>query len=211
MHWQSTWTSRPSSPRTHTKHGARPVREGTALCQGIILCGVCGGRVGTRYGRRDRKVTYKCQAETHGRAPPDAVDSPRPPSTTPSPPCSCRPITPQQIDLALAAADEVADRHARSHRAAELAVAAGPLRGRPRRTGLQQVEPENRLVARTLEARWEAKLAALDRGRGGAGHRTGSQASLPDHDSLQALAADLPRLWHAPTTSHATASGCCAP
>ena len=35
-------------------------------------------------------------------------------------------VTPQQIQLALAAADEVTDRHTRSHRAAELARHVGP-------------------------------------------------------------------------------------
>ncbi|MFC7548067.1 hypothetical protein [Plantactinospora sp. GCM10030261] len=49
----------------NTRERARPVREGTALGQGIIFCGVCGGRVGTRYDRRDRKVTYSCQVKDH--------------------------------------------------------------------------------------------------------------------------------------------------
>jgi Recombinase len=53
----------------NTQKHARPVREGTALCQGIICCGVCGGRVGTRYDRRDRKVTYSCQVKDSARTP----------------------------------------------------------------------------------------------------------------------------------------------
>lgn len=44
----------------HTKAGARPPREGSALCQGIIFCGTCGGRMGTRYGDAAR-VSYLCQ------------------------------------------------------------------------------------------------------------------------------------------------------
>jgi DNA invertase Pin-like site-specific DNA recombinase len=89
-----------------TKKGARPVREGTALCQGIILCGVCGGRVGTRYDRADAKVTYQCQAINSGhsracrRVVASIVDGP-------VEALFLKTVTPEQIELALAAADEV--------------------------------------------------------------------------------------------------------
>lgn len=46
------------------------MREGTALCQGIIFCGVCGGRVGTLYDRGDSKVSYTCQVKDSARTPP---------------------------------------------------------------------------------------------------------------------------------------------
>jgi hypothetical protein len=63
------------------------------------------------------------------------------------------------------------------------------------------VEPENRLVARSLEARWEARLAAL----AGAGQTleaaTESLPPLPGRADPEKLAADLPGLWHAPATS----------
>src|SRR5262249_46621816 len=65
-----------------------------------------------------------------------------------------------------------------------------------------QVEPENRLVARTLENRWEAALAALGEAELALETARASTPPTPDVDTLTALAADLPRLWNATTTSH---------
>ena len=63
------------------------------------------------------------------------------------------------------------------------------------------MEPENRLVARTLESRWEARLAALTEAEIAVATAQAAKPPLPATDSLQALAQDLPRLWHAETTS----------
>jgi hypothetical protein len=110
-------------------------------------------------------------------------------------------ITPQQISVALAAADEVADRQVRTHRAAELAVERARYDADRAERAFTQVEPENRLVARTLETRWEAKLAALAEAEAALATARAVKPQVPDHDALRALAADLPRLWDAPTTS----------
>lgn len=184
----------------NTQQRARPVREGTALCQGIICCGVCGGRVGTRYDRRDRKVSYTCQIKDSARTSQcrtvaastvdDAVST-----------LLLNTITPEQIAVTLAAADEVVERHTRTHRAAELAVQRARYDADRAERAFSNVEPENRLVARTLESRWEAKLAALAEAETALVTAQSTKPPLPAKDSLQALAADLPRLWHAETTS----------
>ena len=70
-------------------------------------------------------------------------------------------LTPGQVALALSAADEVAGRHQRVSRAAELAVERARYDADRAERAFCAVEPENRLVARSLEARWEARLAAL--------------------------------------------------
>jgi hypothetical protein len=110
-------------------------------------------------------------------------------------------LTPEQVALALSAADEVAGRHQRVSRAAELAVERARYDvGRAGRA-FCAVEPENRLVARSLEARWEDRLAAL------AGAEQALEAAhdalppLPSRTELEKLAADLPGLWHSPATS----------
>jgi len=47
----------------HTGGGGRPVREGTALCQGIIICGGCGGPMAANYHGDDR-ASYRWFVET---------------------------------------------------------------------------------------------------------------------------------------------------
>jgi DNA invertase Pin-like site-specific DNA recombinase len=195
--WAEFLASEARLAANNTQRGARPVREGSALCQGVILCGTCGGRVGTRYSRKDRKVTYKC-AEPTTRCRTITADTVDDAVAT----LLLKTVTPQQIAVAVVAADEVVDRQVRTHRAAELAVERARYEADRAERAFSQVEPENRLVARTLETRWEAKLATLAEAEAALATARAIKPPAPDRDALQALAADLPRLWDAPTTSH---------
>ncbi|MET7855033.1 recombinase family protein [Streptomyces avermitilis] len=185
-----------------THNGARPPREGLALCQGIMLCGSCGRPMTTRYHRGDR-AAYECSASradqqstaTCRSIAADTVDE----AVTER---LLAVLTPEQIALALAAAEEVTDRHTRSHRAAELALDRARYEADRAERAFTRVEPENRLVARTLETRWEAKLAAVAEAEQALDGVRKARPTLPEPDALKALATDLPHLWHAPDTHH---------
>ena len=183
-----------------TNAGARPPREGRALCQGIIACGSCGKPMRANY-HTDQRPSYECSSRA------DRLTTP-----------TCRSIaaatvddavaaalldalTPEQVALALSAADQVSDRHQRVSRAAELAVERARYEADRAERAFCQVEPENRLVARNLEARWEARLAALAEAGQALESARDSLPPLPSRADLEKLAADLPALWHAPTTS----------
>ena len=198
--WQQFLDNEAKLAANQTNAGARPPREGTALCQGIIHCGACGARMGTRYGKR-HYVFYVCSSARDG-------------ATT----VGCRSVavstvddvvgrllleavTPGQIASALAVADEVTERHVRSHRAAELAVERARYEADRAERAFSQVEPENRLVARSLESRWETKLAALAEAQAALETARAAKPPLPPRSTLEALAADLPRLWDDPDTS----------
>lgn len=111
-------------------------------------------------------------------------------------------LNPTEVALALAAADQVTDRHQRVSRAAELAVERARYDADRADRAFHAVEPENRLVARNLEARWETKLAALAEAEQALTTACDALPLLPDRAELEQLAADLPRLWHATTTSN---------
>ena len=198
--WADYLASEARLAANHTAAGARPPREGTALCQGIIGCGSCGKPVMTNY-HTDQRPAYECSSR-------------RDRLTTPS----CRSVaaacvdaavagalldalTPGQVALALSAADEVAGRHQRVSRAAELAVERARYDADRAERAFCAVEPENRLVARSLEARWEARLAALTEAEQALEAAQDTLPRLPSRDELEKLAADLPALWNAPTTS----------
>ena len=110
-------------------------------------------------------------------------------------------LTPGQVALALSAADEVAGRHQRVSRAAELAVERARYDADRAERAFCAVEPENRLVARSLEVRWEARLAALAEAGQALQAAQDTLPPLPSQDDLEKLAADLPALWNAHTTS----------
>jgi len=68
------------------------------------------------------------------------------------------------------------------------------------------VEPENRLVARSLEREWNEKLAAreaLEREYANLPPLATSLGSPEERARILALAQDLPAVWQAPTTTHA--------
>ena len=199
--WADYLANEAALAANRTNAGARPPREGSALCQGIMICGSCGKPMRTNY-HTDQRPAYECS----GRA--DRLTTP-----------TCRSIAastvdeavtelllnalnPNEIALALAAADEVADRHRRIGRAAELAVERARYEADRAERAFHAVEPDNRLVARSLETRWEAKLAALAQAEQALAAARDTLPPLPERAELEKLAADLPGLWHAPTTSN---------
>jgi DNA invertase Pin-like site-specific DNA recombinase len=182
-----------------THSGQRPPREGRALCQGILRCGACGRSMTTLH-RREGSY-YECG---HARA--DHVNTP-----------ACRSVkaavvdelitrrllealAPEEIALALAAADEVTDRRARSTRAVELRVERARYEAIRAERAFHACEPENRLVARSLETRWEQKLRELAEAEAELAEQT-MPAPEPSREQIERLARDLPALWAAGSTS----------
>jgi len=184
--------------RTHS--GARPPREGAALCQGIIHCGGCGRPMSVHYARGEPQ--YDCLSSRNDQTRTRHCRSVRA-ATVDEPVTSSllAALSGEQVALALAAADEVADRHTRGVRAAELAVERARYQADRAERALLACEPENRLVARTLETRFEIRLAELAEARAALVAATTAHSPLPGREELEAAVADLERLWTAPTTS----------
>jgi hypothetical protein len=110
-------------------------------------------------------------------------------------------VAPEQVALALAAADEVTTRRAHATRAGELAVDRARYHAQRAERAFTACEPENRLVARSLEDRWEARLNELTEAEAALATQLGSQPPLPDPDRLAATVADLPALWNTSSTT----------
>ena len=91
--------------------------------------------------------------------------------------------------------------HQRASRAAGLAVERARYDADRAERAFCQVEPENRLVARSLETRGEARLAALTEAEQALEAARDTLPPPPSRDDLEKLAADRPALWNAPTTS----------
>jgi len=184
-----------------TNAGARPPREGSALCQGIIACGSCGKPMRTNY-HSDQRPSYECSSRADRLTTPTcrSVVAATVDDTVAA--ALLEVLTPEQIALALSAADEVADRHQRVSRAAQLAVERARYEADRAERAFHACEPENRLVARALEARWETKLAAAADAQATLLAAQDTLPPLPGRADLERLAADLPDLWHAPTTGN---------
>jgi DNA invertase Pin-like site-specific DNA recombinase len=183
---------------------ASPPREGPALLQGIAICGRCGDRMTVRYHTRGDHVvpSYVCQRKGISTATPtctsvtgDTVDQAIATLLLDT-------VTPLALEVALtvhaelqARADE-ADRlrHAdveRARHAAELA-----------RRRYLSVDPDNRLVAASLEADWNDALRQLTAATDDYERHRATAAALNNQQRtrITALAGDFPTLWSDPRT-----------
>ncbi len=187
------------------QHADQPgsARKGVALLQGLVVCGRCGARM--RVHARDRRYgRYLCNRAYRERG--EAV---------------CQGLSARGLDaevcrLALAALEpaslEVSMRVAQDIERARAEEAARWDRRHERaryeadRAARQYhcVDPENRLVARSLESAWNEKLEALHLLEQERERVVGQQArALTEEERAQirALAQDLPALWRAATTT----------
>jgi DNA invertase Pin-like site-specific DNA recombinase len=198
--WERYLVTEARLAANRTSAGARPPREGPALCQGIVFCGACGRAMSTyhagghdyydcAHARSDHTATPACRsvrADTVDAAVADRL---------------LGALSGEEVALALAAADEVTERRARSTRAAELAVERARYQAERAERALLAVEPENRLVARNFENRLEARLSELAEVEAALATQRSATAPLPPRAELEAVVGDLGELWSAPTTS----------
>ncbi len=198
--WEDYLANEAKLAANRTNAGERPPREGTALCQGIVFCGACGRSMQVRY--QDRLPRYECG---HSRA--DHVATPLCGSVRAdtidavAARALLAAVAPHQVMLALSAAGEVTARRQRSVRAAELAAERARYDAERAERAFLACEPENRLVARTLEARWEARLADLAGAEAALAAQRSARPELPAPETLAATVADLPALWSDAATS----------
>jgi DNA invertase Pin-like site-specific DNA recombinase len=184
-------------------------RGGAALLAGLLRCGLCGGhRMTVRYhttGSRTPAHGYTCaflqvNYGTGGLCQHIAG------------PCLDRYITgqvlaaiaPAALQVSLTAAEAAETERAALDKIWRQRVERARYAADRARRQYQLAEPENRLVVRQLEKDWEAALAEADRldadyRRFTAGHPV--VLSTAERDAIRALAADIPAIWNAPTTT----------
>jgi DNA invertase Pin-like site-specific DNA recombinase len=178
-----------------------PARTTVAVLAGLVVCGQCGCRMQTRY---TKTLRYDCQRHALDYAAPRCQSFVGQPLEQLVSTLILQVVTPASLELSLRAAQEcerqrsTLDQHwrLRLERAGQEAARAF--------RQYNAVEPENRLVARTLERQWEEALLA-QRTLTEEYHRfqktQPTQLSAVERAQIERLAHDLPTLWRAPQTS----------
>jgi Recombinase/Recombinase zinc beta ribbon domain len=192
-----------------TSHGrdrlAGPPREGPALLQGIVVCGICGHRMTVRYHQRKDSLQpeYVCQAKGIEYGNPICQRIPGAGIDTAVGALLVRTLTPLALEAALAVADELTTRAAEADRLRATAVERARYQADLARRRYLAVDPDNRLVADSLEADWNTALREVNHAT-----HTYEKAKATGADRLDdtqraritALAADFPALWNDPAT-----------
>jgi hypothetical protein len=115
-------------------------------------------------------------------------------------------LEPAALELSLAAADDLEQERARLHRHWQQQVERARYQAERAQRQYDAAEPENRLVVRELERRWEEALQEQQRlEEEYARFRRHQPAGLSacEREQIRALARDLPALWQALTTTPA--------
>ena len=178
-------------------------RRGYALLQGIAVCGRCGRRMGVRYsGPHGNYPVYHCSADQSLQNHPRCQEVRALRADAEFERVLLEALAPDQIALAVAAVGQLeAETQALEHQWALKRERARYEAERARRQ-YDAVEPENRLVASSLERVWEEKLRQAEAVEQAHAAWQSEQAdALADTECAEVLglAQDLLRVWQAAT------------
>jgi excisionase family DNA binding protein len=186
--------------------GGGAAREGGALLQGLVRCGRCGRRMQVAYSGNGGKVRRyacvrghvlhhtdsTCQALGGGRLEKAVVE------------LFLDAVTPAGVAATAGAIRELEVQHEQLVAGQRLTLERAEYEAARAERQFDACEPENRLVARTLERKLEEALSAVERERGRLAaleHARPQPLTDAERRALAALARDLPQLWDAATTT----------
>ncbi|XZE56904.1 recombinase zinc beta ribbon domain-containing protein [Planctomycetaceae bacterium SH139] len=196
-----------SRNRTNAKEMilSSPAREGLALLQGLLICGCCGRRLTPRYrGNGGIYPTYQCNwRKREGLSKSACMTVQCTHLDRAVEQCVLDVLNSEQLQLAIQAYEMVMQRHEQIDSQWKMRLQRAEYEAELAQRRYEQVDPNNRLVASTLEQRWNDALIELqdvqdqiDRLQ-----QKTLQFTAQQRDEVLALAQDLPKLWHNTTTA----------
>ena len=193
-------------PAAH-QPGTGPVREGCALLQGLATCGTCGRKLAVYYeGKRKATPGYYCtgtgnmvdgRGTRHLRVGGVAIDA----AVTATFLAALEPVA---LQACLQAARQLEQGHDAAMEQHRRQVEQARYQAVKAERRYQAVDPENRLVARGLEAAWEKALIELAAAEAEVARREAARPAALTSDeraAILALGDDLGQVWDAPTTT----------
>lgn len=191
---------------THKNRGGPP-REGSALLAGILFCGHCGRRLHPRYQAKSGRPGYHCSTSHLTATVPhacqgviqcDVVDDLVSQRVVEA-------LQPAAIELSLKVVEDESLRRTEFAKQQRQQLEHARYQAQLAERRYHAVDPDNRLVARTLEKQWEDCLSAL--------HGTEKEHELrmkdkpvsvsePERQQLLAISADIAALWESGATTN---------
>jgi DNA invertase Pin-like site-specific DNA recombinase len=178
-------------------------RKGATLLAGLVRCGRCGRRMQAYYS--GGYARYACAYEAIHYAGPRCQSVAARPVDRVVEALVLRALEPSALELSLAVASDLERERAREEKLWQQRLERARYDVERARRQYDAVEPENRLVARTVERTLEERLGAEQKLEEDY-HR--ARAARPptltdaERSAIRALAMDLPKLWSSPTTTN---------
>jgi DNA invertase Pin-like site-specific DNA recombinase len=181
------------------------LREGRALLAGLIRCGVCGRRMSPVYPMKGDSVRYVCDraSRNHGKQTGvcQSIGGTRIQNAVVE--AFLEALSPASMQVALAALERMDGEQDASLKQLEDRRERAAYEAERAHRQYNAVEPENRLVARTLEGEWNRRLTALaeiEHEIEERSHQQPSPLTPEERRRVMMLGIDLQRIWEAPTT-----------
>ncbi len=179
-------------------------REGDSLLAGLVACGRCGRRMMVAYSGRSNRLRYSCQRAAIEYAEPacqslageglDALVERQ----------LLAALEPASLELSLGAGDGLRLERERIQRHWLQRLERARYEADRAARQYHAIEPENRLVGRELERRWEQALAEVrdvEEQFGRFRRDQPAELTVAEREMIVSLSSDLPSLWRAETTS----------
>ncbi|MEA3436132.1 MAG: recombinase family protein [Thermodesulfobacteriota bacterium] len=183
-----------------------PPREGPCLLQGLAVCGRCGQRMTIRYKyRRKGRIdpAYLCQRNRIERYEDSCQYIPGAGVDEAISRLIIESITPLTLEVALEVQRELEIRFNEADKLRKQQVERVEYEANLARRRFMHVDPDNRLVADTLEGEWNEKLRNLQEAKDYyEKHRQLDSVKLKKEQQKEIfnLARDFPKLWKNPKT-----------
>jgi DNA invertase Pin-like site-specific DNA recombinase len=205
LSWQQFEENQVRLAENRSRYESRgSVRRGRALAAGLVVCGRCGHRMGTQYCGPASQPRYFCAANQVVYGEPRCQSLAARALDEEVVRLTLKALTPAALEVSIQVARDIHKQQAEAdtHWRQRLERAAYEAERAARQ--YHAVEPENRLVARTLESAWEEKLRM---------HRELQEEyqrflceqpkvlTAAEHEQIRRLATDVPSLWHAAATT----------
>jgi DNA invertase Pin-like site-specific DNA recombinase len=208
LSWEEFVSNQARLRQNWNREGSRGVaREGTALLQGLVVCGRCGRTMGVQHhsAHERRSSVYVCQqGYSNGDAhvcqsmTSRAVDAGVVQAFLEA-------VSPESLPVAMRVLDQIEQDLAGQRRQRELQLEHARYDARLAQRQYERVDPDNRLVASELERRWNEKLervAQLEHAHAKAEADAHWDLTSEERAAISALSQDLPAIWAAPTTTN---------
>ena len=182
-----------------------PAREGLALLQGLLICGCCGRRLTPRYqGNGGIYPTYQCNwRKREGLSTKACLTVQCPPLDRSIEQRVLEVLSSEQIQLAINASEIVSQRHEQIDAQWKMRLQRAEYETALAQRRYEQVDPNNRLVAATLEQRWNDALIELQDVKDQIDRlqQKSRRLTAQQRDEVLQLARNLPALWHNTATA----------